>query len=123
MAVKITDIEIASDPILDEAILSDVNQEVGFLSDDFEARIQQEELLDKGAREAAGFCECCWGTGSYMDCGPHSSRMVPCENCNGTGYTNESKPHCPMCNDTKIVESSVPMVGEEECYYCKDTNE
>ena len=34
MAVKITDIEISCDPILDEAILSDVNQEVGFLGEE-----------------------------------------------------------------------------------------
>lgn len=89
MAVKITDMEISCDPILDEAILSDVNQEVGFLGDDFEARMQREELMDQGAREAAGFCECCWGTGSYMDCNPGYSRMAPCESCNGTGYIKD----------------------------------
>ena len=34
MAVKITDIEIACDACLDETILSDVNQEVGFLGEE-----------------------------------------------------------------------------------------
>ena len=27
---------------------------------------------------------------------------------------------CPNCKDTKIVESYIPEVGNEECYYCKD---
>lgn len=125
MDLKVTNIDTAYDPILNEAILSDVNQEVGFISDDLETKMYIEELLDKGAREAAGLCECCLGTGSYTDCGPHSSRKVPCENCNGTGYLDnkENKPHCPNCKDTKLVESSVPMVGAEECYYCKDQDD
>ena len=91
MAVKITDIEISCDPILDEAILSDVNQEVGFLSDDFKARMQQEELMDQCAREAAGFCEQCNGTGQYMDCDPHRSRYATCESCNGVGFIKDQK--------------------------------
>ena len=91
MAVKITDIEISSDPILDEAILSDVNQEVGFIRDDYEIRLYQEELMDQGAREAAGVCECCNGTGSYWDCGPHNSRRESCDNCNGTGFIKDQE--------------------------------
>ena len=91
MAVKITDIEISSDPILDEAILSDVNQEVGFIRDDYEIRLYQEELMDQGAREAAGVCECCNGTGSYWDCGPHNSRRESCDNCNSTGFIRDQK--------------------------------
>ena len=89
MAVKITDIGIACDACLDETILSDVNQEVGFLNDDYETRLRQEELMDQGAREAAGVCECCNGTGSYWDCGPHNSRREPCDNCNGTGFIKD----------------------------------
>ena len=89
MAVKITDIEISCDPILDEAILSDVNQEVGFIGDEYEIRLYQEELMDQGAREAAGVCECCNGTGSYWDCGPHNSRREFCDNCNGTGFIKD----------------------------------
>lgn len=112
MAVKITDIEIACDSCLDESLFSDVNQEVGFLGeekldffnyeeqkdfletpspilDDLETRRQQEELMDQGAREAAGVCECCNGTGSYWDCDPHTSRRTPCDNCNGTGFIKD----------------------------------
>lgn len=89
MDLKVTNIDIAYDPILNEAILSDVNQEVGFISDDLETKMYIEELLDKGAREAAGFCECCLGTGSYTDCDPHNSRRKPCENCNGLGFIKD----------------------------------
>ena len=103
MAVKITDIEIACDACLDETILSDVNQEVGFLGEekmdflDTQSKTgdpllvlyQQEMLMDQGAREAAGVCECCNGTGSYWDCGPHNSRREHCDNCNGTGFIKD----------------------------------
>ena len=91
MAVKITDIEIACDNCLDENLFSDVNQEVGFLGDNYEIRLYQEELLDQGAREAAGVCENCNGTGSYLDCGPHNSRREHCDNCNGTGFIKDQK--------------------------------
>ena len=30
---------------------------------------------------------------------------------------------CSSCNNTKIVESNIPMEGNEECYFCKDINE
>ena len=103
MAVKITDIEIACDACLDETILSDVNQEVGFLGEekmdflDTQSKngdpllvlYQQEMLMDQGARESAGVCECCNGTGSYWDCGPHNSRRESCDNCNGTGFIKD----------------------------------
>lgn len=142
MAVKITDMEISCDAILDEAIFSDTNQEIGFLGEEkldfFEYEEQKDfletsqivdgpdvkrhldELMDLGAREAAGVCECCNGTGSYWDSGPHTSRREPCDNCNGTGFIKDQKPLCPNCKDTGLVESGIPMEGNEECYYCKD---
>ena len=146
MSVKITDINIACDAALDQ----DVNQEIGFLGErendilyslskeedkmDSLAVGEQEKLdffsyeeeRDRLEREFFGVCECCNGTGHYWDCDPGRSKKVPCDNCNGAGFINdkeESKPHCPNCKDTKLVESSVPMVGDEECYYCKDINE
>ena len=91
MAVKITDIEIACDDCLDENLFSDVNQEVGFLGDNYEIRLYQEELMDQSAREAFGVCECCNGTGSYWDCDPHTSKRAPCDNCNGTGFIKDQK--------------------------------
>ena len=27
---------------------------------------------------------------------------------------------CPNCKDTGLVDSGIPMEGNEECYYCKD---
>ena len=27
---------------------------------------------------------------------------------------------CPNCKDTGLVNSGIPMEGNEECYYCKD---
>ena len=78
MAVKITDIEIACDSCLDENLFSDVNQEVGFIGEEkldffnyeeqkdflepqtidpnIETQMYVDELMEKGAREAAGFC-------------------------------------------------------------------
>lgn len=122
MSVKISDINIACDAALDQ----DINQEIGFLGEqDKISFMEYEEQRDTLEREFYGICECCNGTGRYWDCDPHNSRKVPCDNCNGTGYLDnkENKPHCPKCKDTKLVESSIPMVGEEECYYCKDQDE
>lgn len=100
MSTKITDIQISCDAALDQ----DVNQEIGFLGEEnFKIKMYQEMLMDQGAREAAGVCECCNGTGSYWDCGPHNSRRESCENCNGTGF----------------IESGIPMVGNEEYYICR----
>ena len=86
MSVKLSDINIACDAALDQ----DINQEIGFLGEqermDF---FQYEEERDKLEREAFGVCNCCNGTGQYMDCDPHSSRYVPCDNCNGTGFLKE----------------------------------
>ena len=31
--------------------------------------------------------------------------------------------YCPRCKDTKLVESNIPEVGNEECYYCKEISE
>ena len=98
MSVKLSDINIACDAALDQ----DINQEIGFLGEqermDF---FQYEEERDKLEREAFGVCD----------------------NCNGTGFLKEDSSMCPKCNDTKLVESNIPMVGNEECYYCKDQNE
>ena len=98
MAVKITDIEISCDPILDEAILSDVNQEVGFLGE------EQKDFLGISLREVCSLCE---GNGVTWDDNPLLPEIKKCNHCDGSG----------------LVESSVPMVGNEECYYCKDHDE
>lgn len=122
MPVKISNNDIACNTSLDQ----DINQEIGFLGEqDRISFMEYEEQRDIFEREFYGICECCNGTGQYWDCDPHNSRKVPCDNCNGTGYLDnkENKPHCPNCKDTKLVESSIPMVGEEECYYCKDQDE
>ena len=100
MSVKIYDINIACDAALDQ----DINQEIGFLGEQERISfIEYEEQRDTLERE-------------FYDI---------YDSCNGTGYLDnkENKPHCPNCKDTKLVESSIPMVGEEECYYCKDLNE
>lgn len=79
---NITDVNIACDAALDQ----DISQEIGFLGEEFsQAKFEHEELMDQMAREWYGICECCNGTGHYMDCDPHKSRYVPCNNCNGTG--------------------------------------
>lgn len=31
-----------------------------------------------------------------------------------------TKPLCPNCKDTRMVDSGIPMEGDEECYYCKE---
>ena len=70
-----------------EELNQDVNQEIGFLGEDeWKAKMDYENMLEQGIREAHRVCECCNGTGQYMDCNPHSSRYVPCDNCNGTGF-------------------------------------
>lgn len=103
MYVKITDTEISCDSILDEAVLSDVNQEVGFIG---------EEKLDFfNYEEQKDFLE------------PRTIDPLFALHKQETLMDQKVKPHCPNCKDTKIVESSVPMVGEEECYYCKDQDE
>lgn len=114
MPVKITDINIACDAALDQ----DVIQEIGFLGEENLSFIEYEEQkdiltdisnsdplfvlreredqMDTMARKWFGVCECCNGTGQYMDCDPHKSRYVPCDNCNGTGSTkdeNEQEKH------------------------------
>lgn len=117
---KISNVNIACDAALDQ----DVNQEIGFLGEqDKISYLEYEEQRDQLERELYGICECCNGTGQYMDYNPHSSRYVPCDNCNGTGYLKEDTSICPRCNDNKIVESNIPMVGNEECYFCKDQND
>ena len=76
------DINIAYNATLDQ----DISQEIGFLGeDDFKAKMEHEELMDQMAREYYGVCECCNGTGQYIECDPHKSRYVPCDNCFGTG--------------------------------------
>lgn len=105
MSVKLSDINIAYDTALEQERM------------DF---FQYEEERDKLEREAFGVCECYNGTGQYMDYVPHSSRYTPCDNCNGTGFLKEDSSIYPKYNDTKLVESNIPMVGNEECYYCED---
>ena len=87
MSVKLSDINIACDAALDQ----DINQEIGLYlgEQDKISFIEYEEQRDTLEREAFGVCECCNGTGQYMDCDPHSSRYVPCDNCNGTGFLKE----------------------------------
>ena len=98
MDLKVTNIDIAYDPILNEAILSDVNQEVGFIREEVSTIISETKLFqafddhikyDEGTREVEKFCECCLGTGSYTDYDPHNSRMEPYENCNGLGFIKD----------------------------------
>lgn len=115
MAIKITDIEISCDTILDEAIFSDVNQEIGFLGDNWFPNIdylnyeeqkdflvtpvlnedplyvlmEAEEAMDQLAQDYYGICEVCNGTGQIWDVDPHTGRNVSCDNCNGTGNTKE----------------------------------
>ena len=84
MAKKITDIEISCDAILDEAIFSDTNQEIGFLG---------EEKLDFFEYE---------------------------EQKDFFNYEEQKDFLCPNCKDTGLVDSGIPMEGDEECYYCKD---
>ena len=86
MSVKISDINIACDAALDQ----DTNQEIGFLGEqDRISYLEYEEQRDILEREYYGVCECCNGTGQYMDCNPHSSRYVICEQCNGTGFLKD----------------------------------
>lgn len=98
MDLKVTNIDIAYDPILNEAILSDVNQEVGFIREEVSTIISETKLFqafddhikyDEGIGEAEKFCEGGLGTGSYTDCDPHNSRMEPYENCNGLGFIKD----------------------------------
>lgn len=106
--LRLPDINIACDAALDQ----DVSQEIGFLGEEkldffnYEEQkdyletpaqtgdpllvlYEQEMLMDQCAREAMGVCDCCNGTGSYLDCGPHNSRREPCDNCNGTGFIKD----------------------------------
>ena len=86
MSVKISDINIACDAALDQ----DTNQEIGFLGEDeWKAKMEYDNMEEQAEREYYGVCECCNGTGQYMDCNPHSSRYVACENCNGTGFLKD----------------------------------
>ena len=73
--------------------------------------------ITRGSQEVCSLCE---GSSIAWDDNPLLPEIKKCNQCNGTGYIKEDKPHCPMCKDTKVVESGIPMVGNEECYYCKD---
>lgn len=100
MAVKITDIEIACDACLDETILSDVNQEVGFLGEEkmdfFQYEEQKDSLViettpkptyvyrrenvpsDEEMMEIYGLCPVCRGSGETIN--PDGPGMEQCYN-------------------------------------------